>query len=345
MISPGSSKPRLTRRRGVANRRVLLGLAGGAALAGMWWYEPADAMRSNRPVIAPVAESPRVSSARAAFGVSGHLHMQFVRAGEAITFPLEIRGDAIGYTYQWIRVGTEESGDVARSLTETQLLAPLTAGIYELQIARGATVQRLTEPKVAVLVPFERKLGGMLNGYRIGQYPAEWSPDRERFQRPPGFVEVGEADKDLKLSTHLRVSDFLTHDAQRQWPRYVAIDPRVVDKIELVLQELARRRGDDKIVFDVRVHSGFRTPLHNSGVEGAARDSRHLYGDATDVAIDADGDGRFTIFDAYQVERAVDWIERLSPELQGGLGVYSSPRWPTPYVHIDARGERKRWRG
>jgi uncharacterized protein YcbK (DUF882 family) len=125
----------------------------------------------------------------------------------------------------------------------------------------------------------------------------------------------------------------------------VAVDPRVVDKIELVLRELARRRGDEQIVFDVRVHSGFRTPSHNAGVEGSARDSRHMYGDAADVAIDADGDGRFTIFDAYQVERAVEWIEQLNPELAGGLGVYSSPRWPTPYVHIDARGERKRWRG
>jgi uncharacterized protein YcbK (DUF882 family) len=95
----------------------------------------------------------------------------------------------------------------------------------------------------------------------------------------------------------------------------------------------------------VEVHSGFRTPLHNSGVEGAARDSRHLYGDAADVAIDADGDGKLTIFDAYQVESAVDWIERQHPELAGGLGVYSSARFSSPYTHIDARGERKRWRG
>ena len=204
---------------------------------------------------------------------------------------------------------------------------------------------RLAEPRVAVLVPFERKLGGVLNGYRIGQYPAEWAAGRERFRRPPGFLEVSAADAELAISTHLRVSHFLTHDAQTRWPRYVAIDPRVVDKIELVLAELARRRGDDQLKFDVRVHSGFRTPLHNAGVEGSARDSRHMYGDAADVAIDADGDGRFTIFDAYQVERAVDWVEGNAPELAGGLGVYSSSKWSTPYVHIDARGERKRWRG
>jgi uncharacterized protein YcbK (DUF882 family) len=331
-------------RRGFVNRRLLMSLTGAASIAALWWYEPAGAMRAD-PVAARAPEAARVETAREAFGQSGHLRMHFVRAGEALAYPLEIRGNASGYTYQWMRVGTDESGDVARALTETELLVPLTPGIYELQLARGGEVQRLEEPKVAVLVPFERKLGGTLNGYRIGSYPAEWSADRERFERPPGFVEVTAADAALPVSTHLTVADFLTHDAQTRWPRYAAIDPRVVDKIELVLAELARRRGDEQILFDVRVHSGFRTPLHNAGVEGSARDSRHMYGDATDVAIDADGDGKFTIFDAYRVERAVEWIEQLHPELAGGLGVYSSPRWPTPYVHIDARGERKRWRG
>ncbi len=332
-------------RRGAANRRLVLGLTGFAALTGLWWYEPADAMRSGRDLMPATEANVSVTGARGAFGVSGQMHMQFVRAGDAITFPLEITGDATGFTYQWMRRGTDESGDVARALTETQLLAPLTPGIYELELRRGGTVHRLETPRVAVLVPFERKLGGVLNGYRIGQYPAEWAADRERFERPPGFLEVREEDAEVKLSTHLKVKHFLTHDAQTRWPRYTAIDPRVVDKIELVLQELARRRGDDQIVFDVRVHSGYRTPSHNAGVEGSARDSRHMYGDAADVAIDADGDGKFTIFDAYQVERAVEWIEGTTPELAGGMGVYSSPRWPTPYVHIDARGERKRWRG
>lgn len=332
-------------RHGLATRGMMLSLTGLASLAGLWWYQPAGATRTEGMTRDVIEAAPRVASARDAFGRSGHLRMQFVRAGEAIAFPLEITGDPSGYTYQWMRLGTDESGDVARDLTEQQLLAPLTAGIYELQIARGGEAQRLTEPRLAVLVPFERKLGGVLNGYRIGSYPAEWTDDRERFQRPPGFVEVRAEDADLPLSTHLKVSDFLTHDSQTRWPRYVAVDPRVVDKIELVLGELARRRGDEQLVFDVRVHSGYRTPLHNAGVEGAARDSRHMYGDAADVAIDADGDGKFTIFDAYRVERAVDWVEQLHPELAGGLGVYSSPRWPTPYVHIDARGESKRWRG
>ncbi len=332
-------------RRGAVQRRVMLGVACVGAVLGLQFYEPPEELIAGPSSASVRGDAPKVVSARAAFGLSGNLRMQFVRAGEAIAFPLDIQGSATGFTYQWMKVDTDEPGDVARRLTDAQLLAPLTPGIYELQLVRAGTVQRIEEPRLAVLVPFERKLGGTLNGYRIGQYPAEWAADRERFERPSGFVEVYAEHADMALSTHLKVSDFLTHDSQTRWPRYVAIDPRVVDKIELVLYELARRRGQEKLVFDVRVHSGFRTPLHNSGVEGSARDSRHMYGDAADVAIDADGDGRFTIFDAYQVERAVEWVEQTHPELKGGLGVYSSPRWSTPYVHIDARGEAKRWRG
>lgn len=270
--------------------------------------------------------------------------MQFVRSGERVPFPLDIQGSAGGFLYQWVRVGTSDAGDVARPLPGDTLLSPMEPGFYELQLTRSGVVQRIASPRLAVLVPFELKLGSTLNGYRIGRYEAEWSRD-EQAERPAGFAQVNKADLDLPLTRHLKVRDFLTHDAQTVWPRYIAVDPRLLDKLELVLREISRRRGEETMTFRVDVHSGFRTPDHNAGVEGSARDSRHLYGDAADVAIDADGDGRMTLFDAYQVEHAVDWVERLHPELAGGLGVYSSRRFASPYTHIDARGQRKRWRG
>jgi hypothetical protein len=77
----------------------------------------------------------------------------------------------------------------------------------------------------------------------------------------------------------------------------------------------------------------------------AAGDSRHQYGDAADVAIDADGDGRVTVRDESLVARAVDQVEDEHPELVGGLGLYTSGQYRTPYVHIDARGTRSRWKG
>jgi uncharacterized protein YcbK (DUF882 family) len=93
------------------------------------------------------------------------------------------------------------------------------------------------------------------------------------------------------------------------------------------------------------VHSGFRTPSYNRRVRRAATDSRHQYGDAMDLVIDADGDGRITLNDELLVARAVDEVEAEHPELVGGLGLYTSRRYKVPYVHIDTRGHRARWRG
>jgi hypothetical protein len=330
----------------VIQRRTAIMLSGLVAITAALIYQPPGELFADSSADSFRRAVPRIEVAKAMKGASGEVKMHFVKAGDRVVFPLEIRGAAgpLGFRYQWVSVGSNESGDVMRPLDGDTLLAPLTPGFYELTVLRNGVMQRLEEPKLAVVVPFEHKYGSTLNGYQIGRYPAEWSHD-ESAEKPMGFAEVREAHLDLHLTKHLTVRDFVTHDRQTIWPKYVAVDPRVLDKIELVLRELARRRGEEQADFKLEVHSGFRTPLHNSSVEGSARDSRHLYGDAADVAIDADGDGQLTLFDAYRVEQAVDWVERLNPELAGGLGVYSSRRYATPYCHIDARGERKRWRG
>jgi hypothetical protein len=329
-------------------RRTAIILSGLAAITAALIYQPPGELMADSSAESAKGAVPRVEAAPESRGLSGDVAMHFVRAGERVVFPVRVHASLpsarAGFMYQWVAVGSDASGDVSRPLDSDTLLAPLTPGFYELVLKRGGIHQRISEPRLAVLVPFELKLGTTLNGYQIGHYPAEWSSD-EQGEKPAGFAEVNEANLDLPLTRHLKVRDFVTHDRQTVWPRYVAIDPRVLDKIELVMRELARRRGEEAMEFTLEVHSGFRTPLHNATVEGSARDSRHLYGDAADVAIDADGDGRLTIFDAYRVEQAVDWVERLHPELAGGLGVYSSRRFATPYCHIDARGERKRWRG
>ncbi|WP_353266625.1 D-Ala-D-Ala carboxypeptidase family metallohydrolase [Gemmatimonas sp.] len=327
-------------------RRTALLLSGLVAITAALIYQPPGELLAGSSADSYRRAVPRVAAASSLKGSSGEVRMHFVRAGERVAFPLEIRGvsGTLGLRYQWVQVGSGESVDVMRPLEGDTLLAPLTPGFYELSIIGNGVTQRIDEPRLAVILPFELKLGSTLNGYQIGRYPGEWSRD-EQAERPSGFAEVREEHLDLPLTKHLKVRDFITHDRQTIWPKYVAVDPRVLDKIELVLRELARRRGEEQASFTLEVHSGFRTPLHNAGVEGSARDSRHLYGDAADVAIDADGDGQLTLFDAYRVEQAVDWVERLHPELAGGLGVYSSRRFATPYCHIDARGERKRWRG
>jgi uncharacterized protein YcbK (DUF882 family) len=212
---------------------------------------------------------------------------------------------------------------------------------------RGSERHIIPEPTLAVMVPFRQKIGATLNGYRIGTYLAE---RLNRYDHPDGFLEVREADVDIKVSKHLKLGDFITHDGQVDvWPKYVALNPRLLDKLELVFEKLGSSARlslrDDGLGLAVDVHSGFRTPAHNRGVWGAVSDSRHEYGDAADIAVDADGDGRITLRDELLVAQAVDLVEEEHPELVGGLGLYTSSLYRTPYVHIDARGKRTRWKG
>jgi hypothetical protein len=79
-----------------------------------------------------------------------------------------------------------------------------------------------------------------------------------------------------------------------------------------------------------------------------------MYGDAADVWIDNDGDGRMddlnrdgrvNVRDAEVIQAAVDRVERRHPELVGGVGVYPATSAHGPFTHIDARGYRARWLG
>ncbi|MGH7668170.1 MAG: hypothetical protein ACRENQ_01655, partial [Gemmatimonadaceae bacterium] len=202
----------------------------------------------------------------------------------------------------------------------------------------------IDEPMLAVMVPFQEKRGGRIDQYRIGTYPDERGGPASH---PAGFLVVRSGDADLSVSSHLRLGEFISHDSQRGiWPKYLALDPRLLDKLELVVSELERRFGrTDGMQLQIEVRSGFRTPYYNRTVPRAADESRHQFGDAADVTFDVNGDGRTTPADITAIVRAVDTVEARYPELVGGLGIYTSRRYVTPYVHIDTRGARTRWRG
>ena len=282
-----------------------------------------------------------------AFGVSQEVRLRFALPRTSVEFPLQVSGDPSSLTYEWVPLGDSTAREAPRVVNGSSFTTPATPGYYHLAILRGMQREVIAEPTVAVMVPFEKKVAGRLNGYRIGTYLAE---RLGRTDHPSGFLEVRPQDSTLMVSTHFRLGDFLTHDGQADvWPKYVALNPRLLDKLELILAKIGaqarlQRAGiEQEVAFDV--HSGFRTPAHNSGVWRAALDSRHEYGDAADVAIDADGDVRITRKDEILVERAVEQVEEEHPDLVGGLGLYSSRDYHTPYVHIDARGTRSRWTG
>lgn len=274
-----------------------------------------------------------------AFGASGQVRLQLRMPGELFEFPVDVEVRADNVSYAWVRAEDSTAVVPSRALAGTTVAAPERPGFYRLQVDRPDGIRIVDSVIVGVLVPFSEKIGATLNGYRIGTYGFERAHG-DATPPPRGFVEVFAENAELPVSTHFRIADFLTHDGQARWPRYVALDPRILDKVELVLAHLGVR--DHQL--SIGVNSGFRTPLHNQRVPRAASDSRHQYGDAADLAIDADGDGKVTYLDGLAVARAVELVERDYPGLVGGLGLYGN-RGTAAYVHIDVRGKRSRWSG
>lgn len=202
------------------------------------------------------------------------------------------------------------------------------------------------------LVPFAAKKKGMLGDYRMGLWPGEQRSVSDRYSNPEGFIQVTRENQDTRISEHFRLRDFLTKDQATTWPKYLVLQERLIDKLELVIGAL--NTGGNPVK-RMSVMSGFRTPQYNQlgvGAGGRAQDSRHQYGDAADVFVDNDGsgrmddlngDGRVNTGDARYLAQVVDQVEKAHPELIGGVGVYAATGAHGPFVHIDVRGSKARW--
>jgi uncharacterized protein YcbK (DUF882 family) len=236
------------------------------------------------------------------------------------------------------------------------------SGIFRVVAALGSALKPVGNFSLIGVVPHEQKRNGKIGLYYVGNWPGEnggrvSAPSKapsDRYQPPSGYIEVTQANADTKVSDHFKLRDFLTHDQPNVWPKYLVLQIRNVDKLELVLSDLAQRGID---VSGVRVMSGFRSPQYNAGggvTSGRAGLSRHMYGDAADIFIDSnhDGvmddlnhDGKISIADSRVIQAAVDRVEAAHPELVGGAGVYPAESGHGPFIHIDSRGYRARWVG
>jgi Peptidase M15 len=203
------------------------------------------------------------------------------------------------------------------------------------------------------MLPFSAKQAGRIGSYRIGNWPHEkHASSSTEYANPNGFIEVTAQNETTFVSEHFRLSDFLTHDQEDTWPKYMVLNERLIDKLELVIEDL---NAHGVHVERLAVMSGFRTPQYNRqgvGEGGRARDSRHQYGDAADVYVDNEGrgrmddlnhDGRVDSRDARVIRDAVDRVEAAHPEMVGGVGVYRGNSLHGPFAHVDARGVRARW--
>ena len=276
-------------------------------------------------------------------GESGELRVVFRQPGEEIAQGVP-----------------EEAGAVLsggrQSVTSPDFAAPANPGVYKLAIQVRQATRPIDNLNVITLVPAAQKQRGKIGLYYLGNWPWEegGKPRSPAYAPPRGFIEVTKENQDTYVSEHFRLRDFLTKDQHNVWPKYLLLNPKLLDKLELAIQDLESRGVK---IEHVQVMSGFRTPRYNHGggnTAGRANLSRHMYGDGADVFVDNDrngnmddinGDGRVNTRDAEFFGQAVERVERKYPSLVGGIGVYSACCGHGPFTHVDVRGYRARWRG
>lgn len=310
-------------------RRGRISAASIAILAfGALAPDAASAQVAVNPEVAALARIPIVdsSSLRAVIGnlagKSGKLLARFVAPPRSLQIPR-----------------------LAGSLNYTSRMLP---GIQEIT---GAS--RIGNFSLITMKSFGDKIAGSVGSYRVGFWPEERGRLRsEAYENPEGFIEVTPQNQATRISEHFQLKDFLTHDQHDVWPKYLVLREPLLDKLELVIQDLEDQGIPAKYV---QVLSGFRTPQYNTALgdgSGRARDSRHQFGDAADIYIDSnrDGrmddlnrDGRVNVRDTRVILAAVERVESMYPDLVGGVGLYHATGSHGPFAHIDVRGERARW--
>lgn len=201
-----------------------------------------------------------------------------------------------------------------------------------------------------VMVPYHGE--EKVNGYAIGHYQEKPLHDLPAYLMPAGLIEVTEKDLGTWVSPHFQLAQFLCKQGGG-FPKYILLRTRLLLKLEMVLERLRERGVETDALF---VMSGYRTPYYNASIGNTTKYSRHSYGDAADVFVDKDGNGRMDdingdgksdLADALVIYGMLDELSADSwyQQFEGGLGLYPpNPRFG-PMVHMDTRGGKVRWKG
>lgn len=227
--------------------------------------------------------------------------------------------------------------------------APAAPGATALRVVRGDSGESVTL-NAFVLVPYEEMKAGKVRGYAVGAYPAPRARHAERDRRPHGFVEVTAATADLQVSPHFRLGQFLCKSGSA-YPKYVVLQPALIDRLEGLLAAL-NAAGVPARSFQVM--SAYRTPSYNRAIGNSTTFTRHQYGDAADIFVDEDGDGRMDDLnrdgrhdrkDALVLHALAEATEGTAESggRLGGLSAYAANHAHGPFVHVDTRGYRARW--
>ena len=227
-------------------------------------------------------------------------------------------------------------------------IAPEKSGNYQLSFIDSVT-NKTFDMVLFVMVPATQMKGEYLNGYRIGKYPDNSFKGKRNYKKPTGFIEVTRENKDLFITPHFQLKQFLCKQSSG-WPKYVLLNPKLLIKLEYLLTELNKDGRNIKTLF---IMSGYRTPYYNKSL-GNVKFSRHMFGDAADIYVDENNDsviddlnhdGKHTMSDEMVIYKIVNSFDNdpKFKHLAGGIGKYNKNSRHTYFIHIDTRGYKARW--
>jgi hypothetical protein len=271
----------------------------------------------------------------------------FVMPGSTLSLAIA-SGPAGEYTTQ-----TDDGVLVRKGVRRWQWTAPEKPGMYKLTITGPTETDNDIDLRAFVMVPAGKITKGYLNGYRIGSYPDAPLNGNPVYRPPPGFIEVTHDNEDTQLSPHFRLKQFICKQEPLQaYPKYVVLEERLILHLEAILERV------NALGFDadtLHVMSGYRTPHYNAVLRDA-RYSMHQFGGAADIFVDEHDknvmddlthDGRVDVQDARALYDLVESMVVRAPfkKFEGGLGFYPATPAHPPFVHVDVRGSRARWKG
>jgi hypothetical protein len=129
------------------------------------------------------------------------------------------------------------------------------------------------------------------------------------------------------------------------------LNERLLIKLEAILERLNRR---GIAAHTLQVMSGFRTPFYNRAIGNRTSLSRHHYGDAADIFVDEDGNGKMDDLNGDHAcdDRDAAFLREIAAEIDlttnrsaliGGLSLYGETAHRGSMVHVDTRGRPARW--
>lgn len=216
---------------------------------------------------------------------------------------------------------------------------------------RVVKIKKISTDEIMEIRVFEKTWFGSLkdghvNGYSIGKYPLLQEDDKEKL----GFIEVNKENINTKISPHFTLGEFRSKPLTAKLPVYIMLDERIIFKIEKMLSIFQKKYY---YIEKFEIMSAYRTPLHNGKLRNVKK-SRHIFGDAVDIFVDEDNNGKMDdlnkdgVIDPKDLKMLFDIADEMDNSsdygyLKGGLSMYEFNAVVGEFLHIDARGFKIRW--